>query len=226
MPSPSSPSSPGCDTHNMVLVHRAFRREFRLLPLEIRAVDSSDRARAAVIAAHGSEMLEILHDHHEGEDLLIWPILRSRGPEVADDLAAQMVEQHALVAQDLERASALCERWVEAPSTPVGEQLASVLDQLCVSLCDHLDLEESRVLPIVGNTLTAEEWEQVAARGMAALRKPRLLVFLGHILEDASEAERAAFMAAVPPPARFLYRLIGRRRFAQETAAQRRDLSA
>jgi hypothetical protein len=39
------------DVHDMVVVHRAFRREFRLIPELARRVAAGDTARAKVVAA-------------------------------------------------------------------------------------------------------------------------------------------------------------------------------
>jgi hypothetical protein len=67
-------------------------------------------------------------------------------------------------------------------------------------------------------------WRRAAQRGFAAMPKRRALVFLGHILESASPAERSRFLHRVPPPVRLLYRLTGRRTFQRETAALRAGL--
>ncbi len=62
----------GIDTRDMLLIHRVIRREVGGLPGLFRA--TRDRARAARVAAHASEMLDFLHAHHTGEDELLWPV--------------------------------------------------------------------------------------------------------------------------------------------------------
>ena len=64
------------DTSEMVVVHNAFRREFDEAPALIRAVGAGDRSHAAVVGAHLQLLLELLHQHHDGEDRLLWPKLR------------------------------------------------------------------------------------------------------------------------------------------------------
>ena len=56
---------------------------------------------------------------------------------------------------------------------------------------------------------------------MSAIPLTRRLVILGHITEEADDAERQRFMQVVPAPARLAYKLIGRRQFTRETAAIR-----
>jgi hypothetical protein len=67
-----------CDTHDMVVVHSVFRREFAQLPSMVRAVTANDTARSALIAEHAREMIDVLRHHHEVEDELLWPRLRAR----------------------------------------------------------------------------------------------------------------------------------------------------
>jgi hypothetical protein len=61
---------------------------------------------------------------------------------------------------------------------------------------------------------------------MNGMSKPRLLVFLGYILEEASEEERARFLAKVPPLARLAYRVVGQRRYLRESSQLRQGVAA
>ncbi|MFG6201343.1 hemerythrin domain-containing protein [Nonomuraea sp. JJY05] len=61
------------DTQDMEIVHRAFRRESRLLMELVAAVAPGDTARAKVIADHFRDYRLGLKNHHEGEDELLWP---------------------------------------------------------------------------------------------------------------------------------------------------------
>jgi hypothetical protein len=56
---------------------------------------------------------------------------------------------------------------------------------------------------------------------MSAIPVTRRLVILGHITEEADDAERQRFLQVVPAPARLAYKLIGRRQFTRETTAIR-----
>ncbi|MCW2665989.1 MAG: hemerythrin cation binding domain protein [Frankiales bacterium] len=203
------------DTTDMVIVHRVFRREFRLLPQLVRAVVPGDRERARTVTAHGIEMIETLHHHHSGEDALIWPRLRERA-DLHAGLIERMQEQHHAVAALIDRASALLPTWSAAAGIGVRDEVAEVLEQLSVELDAHLDEEEREVLPLIEQHLTLAEWAQVGERGMASIPKSRLLVFLGHLLEETSAAERARFLVHVPLPGRVAFRLVGQRKHRRE----------
>lgn len=214
----------GTDTRDMVLVHRVFRREFRLLPLLLRGVPDGDAAAAGRVAAHAREMLGALHHHHENEDELLWPRLLRRTP-VDAGLVQRMEAQHTAIGQILGRVEQVLPAWPRTAAARESAVLADELTELAARLNEHLDEEETHVLPIVGRTITPAEWDELAQRGFAAMPKRRALVFLGHILASASPEERVRFLRRrVPPPVRLAYRLIGRRAFARETAALRAGL--
>ena len=75
------------DVHDMVVVHRLFRRELIDLSRLIRAVAPGDVERAAVVAGHARLVLAGLHLHHTGEDDLLWPKLLERAAPSADLVA-------------------------------------------------------------------------------------------------------------------------------------------
>jgi hemerythrin-like domain-containing protein len=214
------------DTRDMVLVHRVFRREFGLLPLMVRGVVDGDTTSASRVFRHATEIIDALHHHHQNEDELLWPRLQQRAP-VDAGLTERMEAQHKIIGELLARAEAALPAWQRAPRGGDGDALAADLAELHARLEEHLDEEEAQVLPVVGQTITPAEWDELAERGFAAMPKRSALVFLGHILESASPAERSRFLRRrVPPPVRLLYRLIGRRAFTRETATLRAALAA
>jgi hemerythrin-like domain-containing protein len=211
------------DTQDMVVVHRVFRREFRLAPRMVRGVVEGDVARASLVAAHVTELATMLHHHHTGEDELVWPRLEERAAPAAE-LVARMEAQHETVAGLLDACADLVPAWGAAADVDRRDRLAGLLEQLSEALDEHLDEEEREILPLVQEHLTAAEWAELGERGAAGIPKSRLLVLLGHILEECSPQERAAFLGHMPPPARLMYRLLGQRRWTRETAVLRAGL--
>ncbi|GAB3958514.1 hypothetical protein GCM10027614_76180 [Micromonospora vulcania] len=72
-------NEPMADVRDMYMAHTMFRREFRLLPQLVRDVVPGDTQRAEVVANHADTVCHILHVHHEGEDMALWPRLVERG---------------------------------------------------------------------------------------------------------------------------------------------------
>ncbi len=65
------------DTGDVRAVHSGLRREFRIFPdLWVRAAGDGDTERTGALAGHWALITGCLHRHHEGEDELLWPLLR------------------------------------------------------------------------------------------------------------------------------------------------------
>jgi hypothetical protein len=210
-----------CDTSDMVIVHRMFRRECALLPQLVASVAAGDLGRARAVAGHGREVLDMLHHHHVGEDELLWPRLLAR-TRVNADLLARMDSQHQGLAVMLEHAATAFIAWRNAPAAPTSTALTTLLEQLSAGLNEHFDEEEAAVLAIVERVVTAIEYQEVGRRGLASIPLARRMVVLGYLLEGATPQERRDFLAAVPAPARLAYRLIGVRQHRHETTRLRR----
>jgi hemerythrin-like domain-containing protein len=212
-----------CDTTDMVIVHRMFRRECALLPQLVAAVPAGDVARARTVAGHAREVLDMLHHHHVGEDELLWPRLSAR-TRLHADLLARMDSQHRGLAVLLEHAATALPAWQDAPAAHTSAPLTTLLEQIANRLDEHFDEEEAEILPIVERVITAAEYHEVGQRGLVSVPLARRLVVLGYLLEDVTPRERTDFLAAIPAPARLAYRLIGRRQHRNETARLRGPL--
>jgi len=207
------------DTWEMNLVHRVFRREFRITPALIRAVPAGDTARATVIGDHLRNVADALHHHHTAEDELLWPIMLGR-VGLRESLVHRMQAQHERLGGLLERITDLNARWRAHASAGDRDELSDTVAQASVALDEHLADEENELLPLVSEHVTQAEWDALNERAREAIPKSKLaLVFVGAILEEASPAEERMFLAQLPAPARLLWRLFGKRVYAGNRAA-------
>jgi hemerythrin-like domain-containing protein len=195
------------DVHDMVVVHRAFRREFRLIPELARGVAAGDTARAKVVADHARLVLTGLHGHHTGEDLLLWPKLLERSaPDAA--LVHRMEAQHERVAEAVDRIGPALDRWEAEARPAVTEEVAACFDDLRTALLEHLDDEERHILPLAARHITQAEWNELGEHGVAGTRKKDLPVLFGSIAEEATPEELADILTVLPPPVRLLARTV------------------
>ena len=195
------------DVHDMVVVHRAFRREFTLVPQLVRDVAAGDTARAAVVTKHAQLLLDGLHLHHTSEDLLLWPKLLDRCPPDAA-LVGRMEEQHERVEHHTERLRSALGRWQVEARPAVTEEVASTFDALREALLEHLGEEEREILPLAARHVTQDEWNEIGQHGIADMTKAQLPLMFGMILEEATPDEAADLYASVPPPVRLLTKLV------------------
>ncbi len=203
------PSRP--DTTDMIVLHNAFRREFALLPALVAGVAPGDRGRARTVVEHLDTELAALHDHHEGEDRILWPaLLQTPGPD--PDLVHTMQTQHDQLDALLDTAAIARDAWLVGLGAADRASLVDALTGIEPALSEHLDLEESRILPLVEQYLTEEHWQGLADESRRRLPSSprRQLVLLGILLEDADRDQHRVIYAEMPVAARLVWRSAGR----------------
>jgi hemerythrin-like domain-containing protein len=205
----------------MVIVHRVFRRESRHLHDLIGAVRPGDTARAAVLAGLAGEYIDGLHNHHTGEDELLWPKLLAR-VDLDAELVLRMEQQHRVVDAGLQEVRVLLAAWTEAPAEPARDALVGALARHRRDLVEHLDEEEQRILPLVEEHLTVAEWAALGEHARARTPRDKLMFLLGALLEDATPEETSRFLSLVPVPARLLWLTVGKRSYTKQMAKTRK----
>jgi len=194
--------------HEMVIVHRAFRREFVLLPRLVREVPEGDVRRAATVARALHVVLGGLEMHHTGEDAVLWPRLLERAAP-STGLVETMQAQHDGVDEYAERVAPLLAAWAQAPTRAGGAELADLLDSFAAALFEHLDLEEREILPLCLRHLTAREWDGMADHGLEVMERSELPIIFGAVLEECTPQERRAMLGRLPLVPRTLLRTVG-----------------
>lgn len=199
-------------THDMVLVHRMFRREFREAAGRVRGVRHGSRAQVRLVADRLALLLDTLHHHHEGEDRLLWPKLAERTPGHAE-LWKRMQGQHADLSGHLGRAGALLGPWAAAGASAHAQELTAVFEQVSRAVEEHFDQEEREALPLVPAVVSQEEWDEIGDAAGAAVPTGKRLTVLGMILKEADPGEQILIMAHLPLPPRVIWRAVGERNY-------------
>ncbi|MGY1664305.1 hemerythrin domain-containing protein [Geodermatophilus sp. SYSU D00696] len=203
---------PMADVRDMYVVHRAFRREFRLLPELVRAVVPGDTDRAAVLAGHARLVLQGLHLHHTGEDEYLWPTLLERCPPDAE-VVHRMEAQHEQVEHLIERLGPALDRWEVEARPAVAEEVAGSIDALREVLLVHLAEEEREILPLAERHVTQAEWARLGEHGQEVMAKKDLPILFGALVEECSPEEREMMLGVVPFPVRVLLRTVFARQY-------------
>ena len=212
--------TPGCDTSGLILVHRIFRWLYRELPVLVREVKAGDAARAEVVGIYAKLYFYALHLHHETEDAMLWDRLTSRSPGCAVHVD-QMKAQHADVAGQLHRIEPQLAPWVASADAGLRDSLASDIEHLRDTLLPHLGQEEQDIMPVAGEVMSQQEWDELETHTRAELMAHRkemprdsMSLQLGFLLASVPEAERDEwYRANVPAPVRLLYALLMKRRY-------------
>ncbi len=204
-------------TVEMKALHSAFRREYATAAALVRAVPPGDAARARVVDRHLDFIERFLHHHHTLEDEMLWPKLLSRLPVEIAPIVELMESQHEVVDDCLQRVEVLREQWRPTADPMVGRQLADLYDRLHTALVEHLDAEETRVLPLVETSITEAEWAELAKAGQSAFRGREALLVFGMIQHDAGDDVIAQMLSAAPAPVRYLMPRLARRSYRKHS---------
>ena len=169
------------DTRDMVTVHRFLRREFRLAPGLVERVGEGDVQRAALVGRHLDFMSEFLHHHHTAEDDVLWPVLLERVPDDLAPLVELMEAQHERVDELLQEINALVPVWTSTASAADRDRLAGLLAELYVGLHEHMEAEETRILPLAASCMSVPEWKAIGEAATQEHPKKQLPLILGMI---------------------------------------------
>lgn len=206
---------PLVDVRDMIVVHTALLREFRLAPAAVAAVAPGDLKRAAVVDRHLGFLCELLHHHHEGEDELLWPLMRERVSVSALRILDDVESQHAGLDDALRAVTDLRARWCAGADATGRDGLVDVLHRLHRSLRAHLDLEERAVLPLAAAVLTDAEWHAVGEAAVAAMPKPALLLAFGMFAYEGDPAVLRDMLSSAPAVPRAVLPRIAPRVYAR-----------
>ena len=103
-------AAPRPDTSDMFAVHGVFRDSLGAAPTLVGDIAPGDAERVALIANYYENILSFLEAHHDGEEKLVFPLLRERC--AGDDaLIDHMAEQHHEALALLEEARTSLAAW-------------------------------------------------------------------------------------------------------------------
>jgi hypothetical protein len=209
--------APRPDVSDMHAVHQALRDSLGSAPNLVHGVSASDTERVELITNLYDNVLDFLHVHHEGEEQLIFPLLRDRCPDQVE-LMNLMAAQHADVVDLVQRSAGALSAWAGG-ETAAQADAASALGQLAQRLEEHLGEEELQVLPLCAEHLSMEEWGALPGHAMASFSGDKIWLILGLIRQRMTPSQRDQMLAHMPPPAVEMWSTMGEQAYKNLMAA-------
>jgi hypothetical protein len=124
-----------------------------------------------------------------------------------------MESQHGRVEQLLDELIPLLAQWRRTAGARDRDRAAELYDDLFAALAEHLEAEETRLLPIAARSVTQEEWERMGEAARAGTPKDKEFVVLGMIAYDGGPEGMALLLHAAPAPVRWLLPRLGARAY-------------
>jgi hypothetical protein len=183
----AAPDGP-VDLAGMYLMHRGFRRDLAAFAAATATTPTADRKRWARLARRFELFAGVLHKHHHGEDVGLWPLLHERGADAAvlDALEAE----HEAIDPCLTACRAELATMAAGGDDATRQALAERTARLRDLLCAHLDHEERDGMAEVQAHLTQEDWERLDREVFAPEYRPRdLPAVLGWVVSGLTRDE-------------------------------------
>ncbi|MGW0175889.1 hemerythrin domain-containing protein [Rhodococcus sp. NPDC003322] len=191
------------DIEIMGILHDAFRRDAARLARAAQRGDPEDPSAHDALLTGWHGFARELHHHHTVEDTYIWPLMRRKLTERPEDVAVldAMEAEHALV----DPALAAVESAFADPDHG-HDRLADRVDDLVSILHSHLVHEEREAVPLIRETVTAEEFRAVSKHAIHDLTYRELADAAPYLTEGAPEHRVRIVVGVLPPPLRLVYR--------------------
>ncbi|MBS4752975.1 hemerythrin domain-containing protein [Nocardioides sp. zg-ZUI104] len=221
----AAPAGP-CDMSGMYLMHHGFRRDLDDFIAAATHTPPGERATWAAISQRWERFAHLLHEHHDVEDRVLWPLLTERVTAAGDTAGAGVLEameaEHALIDPLLGQVRDQLDRILvgdEQAKERARTALVAVLARTREVLDDHLAHEERDAVALVQRHVAGEEWEALERkefRGRPSMSELRFqLPWMVHEVPD--EVVRPLVKASGAPFAVLLR--LSRRGFARQQRA-------
>ena len=208
------------DVTAYLAVHRAMRTaNEQLVNGLVRALHYDPRRVAALrrwFAGYAAE----LRTHHRIEDDIIFPALAERVPSYAR-LDSSLAADHHRLDDLIDALTEVLTKWSSCPDMRATGTYREDAIFYAVELRDllavHLDIEDTRVIPLIQETFSAAEYEEFDKAAAKAITLKHAFWTVPWIVATFDEATLAKLWDGAPAMLKLVYRL-GRRSYARMTA--------
>lgn len=197
------------------IIHSAFRRDLRRFDDALGSFPAGSQARADALGTAWDNFAFQLHHHHQDEETIFWPTLRSLGVE--ERLTVDLKGEHGRMLEALGVATKRVEVLQREPSAPNAEAARGAIGDLEAVLTEHLAHEERELEPRSAEFHATSEIKGAQKRARRAHRGNQGTLF-AWLLDGADADARQGLRREVPPPVLFVISRAGGRRYARTVA--------
>ncbi len=189
--------------HSRVLLanHKAMRADSQRLVGAIAALPDGDSEAAAALGRAFAEIVSLIHDHHWTEDDVMYPFLLQRVSTFEGD-AIRLENDHVELDAAMARINARF-RLLSHPLSPglwldTRSHLADEAVAFGSVLVDHLDREESIVVPAFDSVLSAADHHALKKEEAKLSTYRHMRMAVPWVLANATPEEEAELRATAP----------------------------
>lgn len=197
------------------LIHRAVRRDLDGFAGALDTFPAGDPERATAIAARFQWFDTLLTYHHEGEEEILWPVLRTSPPNTEE--VGELTDEHERIVAALAAARAAFATFGASATAEDAASAASAVRELHAAATEHFTHEESEIVELCAQADPVALKAAFKKLGRhAGLREG--LWFMQWVSDGASADDKTFLRTLIPPPVHWISKMVVGRSYATSTA--------
>jgi hypothetical protein len=197
------------------IIHAAFRRDLHRFDLAFGSFPAGSQRRAEELNVAWANVAFQLHHHHEDEETIFWPALRSLG--VDDSLMGELNDEHAQMLIALDAANKTVDDFRADPSASHAGVVRGAIGRLEQVLTEHLAHEERDLEPRAAEFRGSPEMK-AAQKQVRRAHRGNQGTFFAWLLDGADADATSGLRREVPAPVVFVISRVGGRRYQRTIA--------
>jgi hypothetical protein len=181
-------------------VHKGIRTRLFDLCVELARCDFGSRSEVGIALEAYHRTVGFLREHHEHEDRHVEPALAALAP----DILATVRRQHAAADAMIAELDALAAAAEGNDPRAAGAALLARYHRFLVDYLEHMQAEETVVMPALWAKYSDQELGELRARVQGSIAPPRFAEWMEIMLPAMNLDERAGMLAGMkanaPPP--------------------------
>ena len=204
--------------HMNALIHRAVRRDLSGFAGALDHFPAGDRDRAAALAARFGWLDVLLTHHHESEEQILWPVLRTSPPDTAE--VAELSGEHERIVAALAAARTAFQRFGASGTAEDAATARDAIHELRAAADEHFGHEEAEIDQLCRHADPAALQAAYKKLGRYSGLKEGLW-FMQWVSDGLPADEKAFLHTLIPGPVHWMSRTIYGRGYASATAPLR-----
>ena len=200
------------------LIHRAVRRDLDGFATALDIFPAGDRKRATALAERFGWFDTLLTHHHEGEEEILWPVLRSSPPDTEE--VVELTDEHERIVAALAAARAAFTTFGGSATAGDAATAAGAVRELHAAATEHFTHEEGEIDDLCSHADPVALDAAFKKLGRSAgLRES--LWFVQWISDGLPADDKAFLHQLIPPPVHWISKTVSGRSYAASTALLR-----
>ncbi|MET0863160.1 MAG: hemerythrin domain-containing protein [Nakamurella sp.] len=200
------------------LIHKAVRRDLDGFSTALRNFSDGDKVRAGVIASRFRWFDTLLTHHHEGEEEILWPVLRGNPHDTEE--VGELTDEHERIVSTLASARAAMARLGVSAAAADAQAAQQAIADLKAAAVEHFAHEEGEIVELCSHADPDALAAALKKMGRSVPMRESLW-FLQWVADGTTPQETAFLRTLIPTPVHWISKAVVGRDYAKQTVPLR-----